>query len=117
MTLRDLQPEAMTDLDAAYARAIEVVDPVMLALVTDRISAMLAGTRPECEAVTEQERAVCAVIDQELLDVAGLDDETVQHAASFFPDGEFADLVMAAYLVEARTRLRLASERLLGGVG
>lgn len=107
----------MDDLDAAHARAVEVVDPALLALVTDRISAVVAGTRPECEAGTERERAVCAVIDQELIDVARLDDKTVQHAASFFLDGEFADLVMAAYIVEARTRLRLASDRLLGGVG
>lgn len=117
MTLRDLQPQAMDDLDTAYARAVEVVDPALLALVTDRIESTLAGSRPQCEATTDRERAVCAVIDQELLDVARLDDETVQHAASFFPDGELADLVMAAYIVEARTRLRLASDRLLGGVG
>lgn len=116
MTLRDLQPEALDALDAALARASEVVDPSLLALVTDRIEATVAGARPECEATTDRERALCAVVDQGLVDVAGLDDQTVRHASSFYDDGELADLVMASYIVEAHTRLRVASDRLLGGL-
>ncbi len=117
MTLRDLQPEAIDALDAARARAVEVVDPSLMELVTDRIAVSLAGARPQCEATTDRERAVCAVIDQTLVDVAGIEDETVRHASSYFDDGELADLVMAAYIVEARTRLTIAADRLLGGLG
>lgn len=117
MTLRDLQPEAMDALDAAYARAVMVVDPSLMELIADRIAVTLAGDRPGCEATTDRERAACAVIDQALVDVAGIEDETVRHAASYFDDGELADLVMAAYIVEARTRLGIASDRLLGGLG
>ncbi len=104
----------MADLDAAYARAGELLDPALLDLITDRIEATVAGTRPRCEAADERDRAVCAVIDQELVDVAGLDDAAVRRASSFFPEGGLADVVMAAYVIEARTRLRLASERLWG---
>ena len=104
-------------LDAACARAAEVVDPSLLALVTDRIESTLSGESPRCEAVTERELAVCAVIDQELVDVAGMDDDTVRHAASYLADGELADLVMAAYAIEARARLRIAAGHLLGGLG
>lgn len=117
MTLRDLQPDAIEALEAVLARAADVVDPTLMDLVTDRISVTLAGESPTCEASTDRERAVCAVIDQALVDVAGLDDETVRHASSYFDDGELADAVMAAYVVEAHTRLRIASDRLLGGLG
>lgn len=116
VTLRECQPEPLELLDATIARAHQVVDPDLLALVADRIAVMLTDARPHCEATTAREQAVCAVVDQMLLDVAGLSDETVQHAASFFEDGELADLVMASYSIEARTRLTLASDRLLGGM-
>lgn len=116
MTLRDQQPEPLVLLDATIARAQEVVDGDLLALVADRIAVMLTDSRPTCEATTAREMAVCAVVDQMLLDVAGLSDETVVHAASFFRDGEFADLVMASYAIEARTRLTIAADRLLGGM-
>lgn len=117
MTLRDLQAEPLDLLDATIERARAVVDPSLLALVADRIAMTLADTPAQVEVTTERERAVCSVIDQMLIDVAGLDDATVQRAASFFADGELADLVMASYAIEAHTRLRLASERLLGGLG
>lgn len=116
VTLRDLQPEPLALLDATIDRARQVIDPDLLALVTDRIAVTLTDVRPLCEATTPREQAVCAVVDQMLLDVAGLSDETVQHAATFFADGELADLVMASYAIEARTRLTLASDRLLGGM-
>lgn len=115
VSLRDLQPEAMRDLDAAYGRAVALIDPDLLALVTDRIRVTLTDARPACVAESDRDRAVCAVIDQMLIDVAGLDDATVSHAASFFPDGAFADLVMASYIIEARTRLEIMGGRLLGG--
>jgi hypothetical protein len=116
MTLRDQQPEPLELLDATIARAQEVVDPDLLALVADRIAVTLTDSRPSCVATTAKEQAVCAVVDQMLLDVAGLSDETVRHAASLFGDGELADLVMASYAIEARTRLTLAADRLLGGM-
>jgi len=117
VTLRDLQAEPLDLLDATIARARDVVDPALLSLVADRISVTLEDAVPQCEATTDRERAVCSVIDQMLVDVARLDDATVQHAASYFAEGELADLVMASYAIEARTRLRLASARLLGGLG
>jgi hypothetical protein len=117
VTLRQWQAEPLELLDAAERRAAKVVDPELLGLVRDRIAVALAGTRPSCAAVSERELAVCSVVDQTLLDVAGLDDATVGGAAVHFADGELADLVMASYIIEARTRLQLAADRLLGGAG
>lgn len=116
MTLRDQQPEPLELLDATIARAREVMDPDLLALVADRITMTLTDAPARCDVVTDRDHAVCAVVDQMLLDVARLSDETVQHAVTFFGDGELADLVMASYAIEARTRLTLAADRLLGGM-
>lgn len=114
MTLQALQPDAMAALDAAYARACAVVDPDLLDAVTARIDWLVAGA-PEPPAL-DDERAidVVAVVDQMLVDVARLDDDTVRRASAHFPDGVLADVIMASYVVEARTRLRIASSRLLG---
>ncbi len=117
MTLRRANPEALDALDAAYARAVEVIGPDLLTLVTDRINMALRDADPSCVVTTDRDRAVCAVVDQMLIDVARMDDATVERAASYFSDGALADLVMAAYIIEARTRLSIAADRLLGGVG
>jgi len=117
VTLRDLQAEPLDLLDATIERARAVVDPSLLALVADRIAMTLTDAPAQVAVSTDRDRAVCSVIDQMLVDVGGLDDATVQHAASYFADGELADLVMASYAIEARTRLQLASMRLLGGLG
>jgi hypothetical protein len=105
----------MTALDAAYERACVVVDPELLAAVTARIDWLVAGAPEPPPLADARAIDVAAVIDQMLMDVARLDDDTVRRAAGHFPDGGLADLVMAAYIVEARTRLRIASDRLLGG--
>ncbi len=114
MTLRDEQPEAMTALDAAIARAREVVEPELLDLAQQRITEVVAAGVPSREPRDARESAACAVLDQMLVDVSGLDDETVRTAAAYFPDGGLSDLVMASYLIEARARLDVAAARLLG---
>jgi hypothetical protein len=115
MTLRALQPEALSDLDATIARAEHVVEPALLAGVRQRIAHTVAeGPTPHAPR-DQREADTFAVVDQMLIDVAGLDDSTVQRAAAHFPDGQFADLVMASYAIEARTRLEVAADRLLGG--
>ena len=115
VTLQALQPDAMAALDASYERARMVVDPELLDTVTARIEWLVAGAAEPPAPTDARSRDVGAVIDQMLMDVARLDDDTVRRAAAHFPDGGLSDLVMASYIVEARTRLRLASARLLGG--
>ena len=105
----------MTALDAAYERACAVVDPDLLAAVTARIEWLVAGADEPPAPADVRSADVVAVIDQMLMDVSRLDDDTVRHASAHVPDGGLADLVMASYIVEARTRLRIASDRLLGG--
>ena len=64
--------------------------------------------------MTEREADIAAVVDQMLIDVSGLDDATAARAARHFDEGGFADFAMAEYIIEARTRLAIASSRLLG---
>lgn len=110
------QPEALAALDTVLDRAREVVDPRLWSLVTQRIEHTVAdGPAPEPPA-DDRESAVCAVIEQMLLDVAGLDDETVRRAAEAIGGGPLADVVMSSYAYEASTRLRVAGNRLLGPV-
>lgn len=111
----ELQPEASSALDAALARAREVVDPADLALAQSTIDCMLGHGPDPSPASDERTADLTAVVEQMLIDVASLDDATALRAARHFPDGGFADFVMASYVIEARTRLRLASDRLLGG--
>lgn len=114
MTLQAFQPDAMAALDAAYQRARVVVGPELLAEVTARIEWTLAGAPEPPASADDRGAAVAAVVDQMLVDVSQLDDDTVRRASTHFPDGGLADLVMASYIVEARTRLRIAGDRLLG---
>lgn len=114
MALIDHQPEALAALDAVLDRARAVVEPRLWSLVTQRIEHTVAdGPEPDAP-VDDAEVAVCAVIEQMLLDVAGLDDTTVRTASDAIGGGALADLVMASYAYEAATRLRVAGTRLLG---
>ena len=114
VALVDHQPEALADLDAVLDRAHAVVDPRLWSLATQRIEHTVAdGPEPDAP-VNESEAAVCAVVEQMLIDVAALDDATVRRAADALGGGALADLVMASYVYEASTRLRVAGSRLLG---
>ena len=115
MTLRELQPEAISALDAVTARAREVVDATLLSAARTRIEHLVADGHEPSPPSTPREEALCAVIEQELVDVANLDDATVLSAAGQFDDGRLADAVMASYAIEAQTRLRVMADRLLGG--
>jgi hypothetical protein len=106
----------MSALDAAGERAIAVVDPDLLAVVTARIEWLVAGEDEPAVPADARSADVASVVDQMLMDVSRLDDDTVHRAAAHFRDGGLADLVMASYIVEARARLRIASDRLLGGI-
>ena len=115
MTLRAHQPEAVEALDATIGRAREVVDPALLDLAEQRIRHLVADGPAPRAPQDAREQAVAAVIDQMLIDVAGMSDDTVRSADAYFTPGGLADLVMASYAIEARTRLEVASDRLLGG--
>ena len=114
VSLAQLQPEAMAILDAAYVRACEVVDPELIALAQSRIDMILLGAPPDDRDLSEREADIATVVDQMLIDVSGLDDATAARAARHFDDGGFADFAMAEYIIEARTRLAIASGLLLG---
>lgn len=116
MALVDHQPDALAALDAVLARAALVVEPQLWDLVRQRIEHAVADGPVPADPVDAREAAVCAVIEQMLVDVAGLDDATVRRAADEIGGGALADLVMASYSYEAATRLRVAGDRLLGVV-
>lgn len=114
MPLIDHQPEALAALDAVLERAQQVIDPRLFRLACQRVDHIVAdGPQPDAP-VDAREAAACEVIEQALLDVAGLDDAIVRHASGYFADGELADLVMGSYAYEASVRLRVAGNRLLG---
>jgi hypothetical protein len=114
VSLIDHQPAALAALDAVLERAGQVVDPRLWVLARQRIDHTVAeGSEPDAPS-DAREAAACGVVEQMLVDVANLDDESVRDAASLFADGELADLVMASYAYEASTRLRVAAGRLLG---
>ena len=115
MTLRDLQPDALEALDAVVARAREVVDPDLLRGAQDRITWLVAGGPEPAPAQDPSAAAAFAVIEQELMDVARVDGDVVRSAADAIGGAQLADLVMASYALEARTRLEVAAARLLGG--
>lgn len=110
--LAERQPEAMELIDAAFARAGEVVSPDLIRIATDRIDCILRGT--QCADASGRDADIAAVVDQMLIDVAGMDDDAAARAERHFDDGGFADFVMASYIIEARTRLEIMSDRLLG---
>lgn len=103
----------MALLDAADQRARGVVDPSLLALAQAHIEWLVADGPEPPPPADERDADVAAVIDQMLLDVAGLDDAVVRRAGRHFADGGLADLVTASYIIEARTRLRIVGRRLL----
>ena len=117
MTLEDLQPDALAAFDAARARAAELIDPGLLRAVRERITATLEGpSAPDrnCEA-SAREIDCLALVDQMLIDVSSMSDETVAAASRHFAVGGLWDFVAAAYLMEASIRVDIASARLLGG--
>lgn len=116
MTLRDLQPDALAALDAAGVRAAEVVDPVLLAVAQACIDRHVAGGPEPLPSTGQREAVARAVIEQELIDVASMPDQVVIDADAHLRGGELADLVMASYILEARARLTVAADRLLGGL-
>ena len=104
----------MAALDAAYARATEVVDPYFLYLAESRIEQMLGGSDSPGALVTTQDLELSHLVDQMHIDVSGLDDKNAKRAGRYFDDGGMADFVTASYIIGARTRLRIMSDRLLG---
>ena len=106
------QAPALAALDTAHRRALAVVDPTLVALITARLERSLAGGATLAEPADERERDVAAIVDQMLVDVAGMSDELVERASRHFADGGLADVVMASYIIEARTRLRIAADHL-----
>jgi hypothetical protein len=107
-----LQAPALAALEIAHQRACAVVDRDLMALLTAHVEHTLADGPAPAAPMDDRERDVAAVVDQMLVDVSAGTDQIVQRANRHFPDGGLADVVMAAYIVEARTRLRVAAERL-----
>ena len=117
MTLEDLQPDALTALDAARARADLLIDADLMLAVRRRITDTLERAPATSGSVEPNAREVdcLALVDQMLIDVSSMSDETVATANRHFSSGGMWDFVAAVYLTEATIRLDIASARLLGG--
>ena len=118
MSLSDLQPEAMAALDAAYARATEIVDPYFLYLAESRIEQMLGGTFRQLNAEygfslqAPQEPDLARYIrDLDLVERSHTQYLGVGNALKL-AQPEFADRLVRALA----TRLRVVYESALGEV-
>lgn len=117
MSLEEFQPDALAALDAARARAEHLIDAELLLAVRRRIAETLEGAPVTSGRLEPDAREVdcLALVDQMLIDVSSMSDETVATANRHFSSGGMWDFVAAVYLTEATIRLDIASARLLGG--
>ena len=118
MTLTELQPEPVELLGAACSRATSLIGPDLAALVSARITATLGGVPStlDGDGLDDRDRDCLALVDQMLIDVASVSDATVASAARHFDSGGLSDFVTATYVTEARIRLGIAADLLLGGM-
>lgn len=114
----ELQPEAMQAFREVVFRAREVVDAELLGLIEHRISSTLGHSMADLDVsnppLTPRDIDCLALVDQMLIDVSAMTDETVFAAARHFEPGGLSDLITAAYLTEARIRLEICAGLLLG---
>lgn len=129
------RPDVVACLEEARQAAWQAADPRLLELCRLRV-AQLLGCDAESEVLTPgaevdeataselaswprsdrfdaTDRAVLALCEQWVVDVASLDDGTVRAVAEAIGDEPLVDLANALLVVEQRQRLRLAWDRLL----
>lgn len=131
--------EVRAEMEAAHQAAWEAAPPRLLELARVRI-AMLLGCDAEVSARTPaavpdvddatlralaswpsdprfdaRDRAVLALTEHYVIDVATLDDATVAAVRDHLGDDGLNDFISALLIVEQRIRLRLIWDRLLGG--
>lgn len=129
--------DVLHEMTAAYTAAWTAASPRLLELCRVRIASML-GCDAELAARTPDtglhddlvaavaawptdprfepaDRACLAFTEHYVIDVASLDDATVEAVRVHLGDAGLQDFVSALLVLEQRIRLRLAWDRLLGG--
>ena len=119
------RPEVLDQLQRAHTAAWAAVDPQLLELCRGRM-AMLLGSVEERPDDSEElarwstsprygevERACLAYTEQFVLDVASMDDETVERVSQVLGPEGLANFANALLVLEQRIRLRLIWTALL----
>lgn len=133
------RPDVVAALHEAHEAAWSAVDPRLLELCRIR-AAQLIGCEPEAVArvpvpavdpvlfdqvaswptsplFDDRDRAVLAWCEMFVIDVASLDDDTVQRVRQHLGDDGLVDLTSALLVVEQRQRMRCTWELLFDGAG
>lgn len=107
-------PDVLTHLDAAHQGAADIVDADLLTQCERRICELLGVTSEPAEAGDSPAIAACLTfVDSYMLDVAGLDDDTVTAVRDHLGDQGLADFVAALLVIEQRYRMALAIQQVL----
>jgi len=107
-------PDVLTHVDAAHQGATDIVDADLLTQCERRICELLGVTSEPADAGDSAAIAAClAFVDGYMLDVAGLDDDTVTTVREHLGDDGLADFVAALLVVEQRYRMALAFQQVL----
>ena len=120
------RPDVSLELANAWHAAAHVLDPALLHLCRLRVAMLLGCTAelddpelvaalpdwPTADRFDARDRAVLALTEQFVIDVANIDDALLAQARAHLGDG-LADFLNALLVTEQRQRLSLAWERLL----
>ena len=104
--------DALQELNVA-ARA--AVDPALLAVCEARIATLLGagGTSEQQRSLSHAEAACLAFTEQFVVDVAGMDDATVDAVRAVLGDEGLVNLANALLVVEQRWRMQLMWAKVL----
>ncbi|MGA0969784.1 MAG: hypothetical protein ACO3U0_00705 [Ilumatobacteraceae bacterium] len=107
-------PDVLTHLDAAHQGAVDAVDTDLLTQCERRVCELLGVTSEPADAGDSAAIAACLTfVDGYMLDVAGLDDDTVSAVRDHLGEHGLADFVAALLVVEQRHRMALAFQQVL----
>ncbi|MBL6630111.1 MAG: hypothetical protein ISP33_05345 [Ilumatobacteraceae bacterium] len=107
-------PDVLTQVDAAHRGARDTVDADLLTQCERRICELLGVASAPADAQDSAAITAClAFVDGYMLDVAGLDDDTVTAVQDHLGDQGLADFVAALLVVEQRYRMALAIQQVL----
>jgi hypothetical protein len=106
--------DVLTHVDAAHRGATGTVDADLLTQCERRVCELLGVTSEPADVGDSAAIAACITfVDGYMLDVAGLDDDTVTAVRDHLGDQGLADFVAALLVVEQRYRIALAFQQVL----
>jgi hypothetical protein len=103
---------ALDDVHTNARRVFDDVDPSLLDLCRARIALLIGLDAPAVPATTARQRACIDVVEQMVLDVAGITDAQITTLARHLGTDGAAGFVHAALAIEQRLRMQAMWQRL-----